>query len=348
MRTRASLPPPCPAGAHDGRPVSLLDPGPPDRVHLPAAERLARAVACGDLVVPAPGRGSTPARWATLARWGRDDLAFARLAEGHVDALAILDEAGARSRPGARYGVWAARSGGTGADLEDRPGPGGRLSGTVRFCSGAHRLDRALVVAQGPAGSRVVDLALDDPRIRPVPGTWRSHGMAASDSADVELAGVPVTDAQLLGPPGFYTARTGFWWGGGGVAAVWLGGAAGVCDDLRAALGGGDPDPHQLAGLGALHTAVAAADALLSRTAAQIDADPCVPHRDAVWTARAAAEHLCRTVLDAAPRLAGAATLTRDDRFADRLADLAVYSRQHHGDRDLADLGRAVLDGGGR
>ncbi|MET0190826.1 MAG: acyl-CoA dehydrogenase [Pseudonocardia sediminis] len=309
------------------------------------ASRFTRAARCGELDLPAPGRGATPRRWATLARWGRSDLAFARLAEGHTDALAILDEGGAVARPGARYGVWAARSGGTGADLGDGPRHGRRLFGTVRFCSGAHLLDRALVVAAGPGGSRVVDVALDDPRIRPVPGTWRSHGMAGSDSADVELDGVAVTDDQLLGPPGFYTDRPGFWWGGGGVAAVWLGGAAGVCDDVTTALRAGRPDPHQLAGLGAVHTAVATADALLARTARRIDADPGSPHRDDVWTARAAAEHLCRTVLDAAPRIAGAATLTRDDRFAGRLADLQVYSRQHHGDRDLAELGRAVLDG---
>ncbi|MBW0105834.1 acyl-CoA dehydrogenase [Pseudonocardia sp. KRD-291] len=306
---------------------------------------MTRAVARGELDLPRAGRGATPGRWATLARWGRDDLAFARLAEGHVDALAVLEEAGAAPRPGARYGVWAARSGGTGADLVDGPGDGRGLSGIVRFCSGAHLLDRALVVALGPGGSRIADIALDDPRVRPVPGTWRSHGMAASDSADVELDGLPVTDDQLLGPPGFYTGRTGFWWGGGGVAAVWLGGAAGVCDDLAAALGERDPDPHQLAGFGALHTALAATDALLSRTAERIDADPGSAHRDDVWTARAAAENVCRTVLDAAPRIAGAATLTRDHRFADRLTDLQVYSRQHHGDRDLADLGRALLDG---
>lgn len=337
------------AGRDDSAPDSLLDAGPPGPGTGPAADRFTTAARSGELEPPPPGRGATPRRWATLARWGRSDLAFARLAEGHSDALAILDEAGARARHGARYGVWAARSGGTGADLGDGPRRGRQLSGTVRFCSGAHLLDRALVVARGPGGSRIADVALDDPRIRPVPGTWRSHGMAASDSADVELDGVPVTDAQLLGAPGFYTGRPGFWWGGGGVAAVWLGGAAGVCDDVTAALRGSasdpDPDPHQLAGLGALHTALAATDALLLRTADRIDADPVSSHRDAVWAARASAEDLCRSVLDAAPRICGAATLTRDERFARRLADLQVYSRQHHGERDLAELGRAVLDG---
>jgi hypothetical protein len=301
---------------------TLLDPDPPG----PAPD-LAVAVR---RPLPRPGLGDTAGRWRALAAWGRADLVLARLAEGHTDALAILAEAGCAPVPGALYGVWAARSGGTGAELRD-----GSVHGLVRFCSGAHRLDRALVVADG----HVVDVDLRDPRVTPVEGTWNPAGMQASDSVDVVFTGVPAP--VTVGPRGFYTDRPGFWWGGGGVAAVWLGGAAGVVDDVRAAV---DPDPdhqdpHRLAHLGALHTAVAATDALLVRTADDIDADPAADHTTAVWTARAAAEHTARTVLDLAPRLAGATVLARHDRIGARLADLGVYVRQHHAERDLAALG---------
>lgn len=278
----------------------------------------------GALELPLPGRGRTAARWAVLAGWGRADLVLARLAEGHTDACAILAEAGAEPVPDTLYGVWAARSGGTGAELRD-----GHVHGTVRFCSGAHLLDRALVVTD----ETMVDVDLRDPRVRPVEGTWRPPGMAASDSVDVEFHGVPA--ATTVGPPGFYTERPGFWWGGAGVAAAWLGGAAGVLDDVR----GSAVDDHQLAHLGALHTAVAGTDALLARTADAIDADPAADHTTAVWTVRAAAEHTARTVLDLAPRLAGATALSRHERLGSRLADLGVYVRQHHGERDLAALG---------
>ena len=71
----------------------------------------------GELALPDPGGGDTVRRWATLARWGRQDLPLARLAEGHVDAVAILRELGARPHSDARYGVWAARPGGVGARL---------------------------------------------------------------------------------------------------------------------------------------------------------------------------------------------------------------------------------------
>ncbi|GAY08023.1 acyl-CoA dehydrogenase family protein [Pseudonocardia sp. N23] len=326
----------------------LLDRTPPPAASGPAGDppsavpQLRALLAEGTADLPAPGSGATPARWAALARWGRTDLSLARLGEGHADAVAILAEAGREPVPGATYGVWAARSGGTGAVLTGGPGSW-RLQGRVRFCSGAHGLDRALVVALTADGARVADVALDRAGVHRVPGTWETVGMARSDSVDVELDDVPVGDDALVGGPRWYTARPGFWHGGAGVAAVWLGGAAGVLDDLRTALLETDPDEHRLALFAELHAHLAACDALLSATASEIDDTPAAPHRDAAWTVRAAVELACRRVLDVAPRLAGVAALTRGGPLAGRLADLGVYVRQHHGERDLAALGAAVL-----
>ena len=61
--------------------------------------------------VPLPGSGQTWRRFRALALWAAENLSLGRLAEGHVDALAILDEAGMRPVSGAIYGVWAARTG---------------------------------------------------------------------------------------------------------------------------------------------------------------------------------------------------------------------------------------------
>lgn len=294
-----------------------------------------------ELTLPDPGRGDTVRRWAELAGWGRTDLSLARLAEGHVDAVAVLHELGGRPRPGAWYGVWAARPGGQGAELA-AGSRAWRLTGRVRFCSGARDLDRALVVAAAPDGMRLVDVALGHPRVRAVEGTWVAAGMQASDTLDVVFDGVEVPADDLVGPPGAYLSRPGFWWGGGGVAAVWLGGAAGVLDDVLDRMAGGDD--HRLAHVGALHAELQAVDALLVRTAEAIDADPTHGHRTAVWTARAATERACRSVLDRAPLAAGVSGLTGSPTLAARLADLQVYVRQHHGERDLAALGAAVAE----
>jgi hypothetical protein len=307
----------------------------------PPEQRLRRMQQAGSLELPFPGAGATLPRWERLLAWGRVELPLARLAEGHTDALAILAEAGAQPAPGALYGVWAARSGGTGAELIG--GPGHRiLRGTVRFCSGAHGLDRALVVAAAAEGSRIVELDLGRPGVRPVEGTWRAPGMRDSDTVDIELADLAVDETELVGTAGWYTERLGFWWGGAGVAAVWLGGALGVLDTLRRTLAP-TAEPFGLAHLGALHAGTEAARALLGATAAAVDAAPGRPHRTAVWTLRSAVERACRDVLDAVPRAAGVAALSRST-LGQQLADLGVYVRQHHGERDLAALGRAVLD----
>ena len=154
---------------------SLLTEPPPSRAPEPPATRLAAMLESDEVTLPAPGGGDTVARWAALARWGRADLPLGRLAEGHTDAVAILRELGARPHPHACYGVWAARPGGIGAELSGDPR---RLTGTVRFCSGARDLDRALVVAAAPEGMRLVDLALDQPGVHPVEGQLGRAGDA--------------------------------------------------------------------------------------------------------------------------------------------------------------------------
>jgi alkylation response protein AidB-like acyl-CoA dehydrogenase len=283
--------------------------------------------AAGELDLPLPGHGRTAARWAALAAFGRRDLALARLAEGHADAVAILAEAGRSPVPGALYGVWAAKSGGTGAALRD-----GTLTGTVRFCSGLSLLERALVAA----GDRLVEVDLADPRVGRHPDAWQAVGMDASDSGDVVFDGVPVDG--VLGPPGWYVTRPGFARGGAGVAAVWLGGAAGVFDGVRSYLRErGQADEHQLAHVGAMHTALSSTEAVLARAAegevAAVLAATC----------RAAAERTAVEVLERALKVTGPTPACRDRRFAQRIADLPVYVRQHHAERDLAALGRDVL-----
>jgi hypothetical protein len=298
----------------------------------------------GELSLPHPGDGDTTRRWATLTGWGRWDLPLARLAEGHVDAVAILRELGGRPHPGARYGVWAARPGGVGACLVGAARRR-RLTGTVRFCSGSRDLDRALVVATEGTEARttlLVDVALDRSKIRVDDKSWAALGMRASETFDVTFDDLPIADEDVVGPPGGYLERPGFWWGGGGVAAVWLGGAAGVLDDVLDVLG--SVDEHRLAHIGALHTELQAVDALLVRTAEAIDADPSHAHRTAVWTARAAAERVCRSVVDRAPVAAGVTGLVDSPTLSARLADLQIYVRQHHGERDLAALGSVVVD----
>ena len=73
-------------------PIGAPVPAPEDAAGRDAGRWLRRAVGAGSLDLPLPGSGLTWRRFATLAEVAAGDPVHARLAEGHVDALAILTE----------------------------------------------------------------------------------------------------------------------------------------------------------------------------------------------------------------------------------------------------------------
>ena len=331
---------------HQG--TSLLSPVADDRTARSpgsaVAAAFADAVESGRLDLPLPGGGRTRERWAALADLAGEDLSLARLAEGHADALAILAELGTGRPPGGtRWGVWAAQPPGPGLTAR-LAGDGWRLDGTKQYCSGARSLTHALVTAVAPDGSRLFTVSTQS--LAPVPGSWPATGMAASDTLDVELTDVP---AEPVGGPGDYTGRPGFAHGGAGVAACWYGGARGVGHTLLTAAAERDVGPHALAHLGAVDIALRTARSALDAAAAEIDADP-DDLRDGgrlrALRVRALVESVATEVMHRVGRALGAGPLSHDEAHSRRVADLTVYLRQHHAERDLAELGALVADRG--
>lgn len=294
--------------------------------------------------VPLPADGATEQRFAAFAEIGAADLAIARLAEGHLDAVAICAEAGCEEPPGLS-GVWASDPpfGRLTASAVDG---GWRLDGTKLWCSGGHLLDSALVTAHADDGYRLFIVPLDVARID-VRSTWNAVGMRDSDTVDVVFDGVIVERSAAVGDPGWYLDRRGFWIGGIGVAACWYGGALGALRSLHAAVERRVDDQHGLAHLGTADSLCAAMWALLRVAAGDVD-DGIDGHdlRGLAWRVRAAVEQLAPEVLRHAERGIGAGGLTGDPAMARRAADLPVYLRQHNAERDLEALGRLrVADG---
>jgi alkylation response protein AidB-like acyl-CoA dehydrogenase len=313
------------------------------------ARAFTAAVESGRLDLPLPGHGRTRVRWAALAGLAESDLSLARLAEGHADALAILDELGGPAPPaGSRWGVWAAMPPGPSLSAELRDGTWW-LDGTKQYCSGARVCTHVLVTAETSDGVRLFAAGTAADGVRPVPGTWPAVGMAGSDTLNVRFGHVP---AEPVGPPGGYVARPGFSHGGAGVAACWYGGARGVARPLLAAARQRDIGPHGFAHLGAVDIALRTAEAALEKAADEIDEDP-LDRKDAggrrALRVRALTEAVAAEVLTRVGRALGAGPLGHDGAHARQVADLTVYLRQHHAEKDLEQLGRLLAkEGGGR
>jgi alkylation response protein AidB-like acyl-CoA dehydrogenase len=303
-------------------------------------EAFRAAVESGRLDLPLPGSGRTRERWAAFADLAGEDLSLVRLAEGHADAVAILAELdGPPPLPGSRWGVWAAHPPGPKLDAY-LDGHGWRLRGTKRYCSGARVCTHALVTADGPDGRRLFVVAAG--AMAPVLGSWPAVGMAGSDTLDVDFGDVP---AQPVGAPGAYIERPGFAHGGVGVAACWYGGARAVGRTLLAAAQRRDVGPHALAHLGGVDIALRTVRTALAGAAAEIDADPADLKgggRLRALRVRALADPVAAEVMDRVGRALGAGPLCLDEAHSRRVADLTVYTRQHHAERSLAELGGMV------
>ncbi|MEU6847746.1 acyl-CoA dehydrogenase family protein [Streptomyces sp. NPDC046716] len=292
--------------------------------------------------VSLPGR-NTVSRLAALTALGERDLSLARLAEGHLDASAILQEIEqSLPEPGERWGVWAARPPDPVVRAE-RATNGWRVRGTKPFCSGARTCTHALLTAEAEDGYRLFAVPLSQRGVEPVEGTWPAVGMADSDSLDVTFADVP---ARPVGGVNAYLDRPGFLHGGVGVAACWLGGARAVAACLYERGAAGRLGDHAAAHLGAVDVALHAADTVLHQAGREIDADPDDTQgraRVRGLRVRALIEKVCTEVLEHVGRATGAGPLCHDERHARAVADLTVYVRQHHAEANLAELGRLAV-----
>lgn len=296
----------------------------------------------GRLELPLPASGRTAERWRHLTRLAEDNIVAARVAEAHCDAVAILHELGGKPPESVElWGVWAAE--GPDAVVTATIGPGGAvtLSGTKVWCSGAGFCTHALVTARLDNGQRgLFAVAVTDPSVKPLPSTWWNAGMAGSDTRPVQFTN---TQAVAVGDPGDYLNRPGFWHGAIGVAACWLGGARRVADPLYRCAASDSADAYSLAHLGAVDAALAAGDAILAAAALQVDSDPFDRAGVAQLLARrvrTVVEHAVDEAITRTGRALGPGPLCQDGRHAQRVADLSIYIRQSHAERDLAELGR--------
>jgi alkylation response protein AidB-like acyl-CoA dehydrogenase len=312
--------------------------------------------------VPLPTQGDTLTLWEVLASLGAVDLTVARVAEPHLDAHAILSEARRQGqvdegewrdrdvwRRGRLWQVYAAE----GAERlrASASGEGWLLDGVKPWCSLAGEASHALVTAwvdEERRGLFAVDLdslgveVAGADGVAGQAGTWAARGLRDVRSTGLTFRGVR---ALPVGAPQWYLVRSGFAWGGAGVAAIWYGATVALARRLRDAAERREPDQIALLHLGAVDTALMRARCVLSVAAGVAD-DPASDAAESSHVAglvRQVVADSAEEVLQRVGHALGPAPLTGEEDHARRVADLEVYLRQHHGERDLAVQGRQVL-----
>jgi alkylation response protein AidB-like acyl-CoA dehydrogenase len=315
-------------------------------------------------------QGDTVTLWEVLASLGAVDLTVARVVEPHVDALSILREARRENvipaeqwgrlwpewNAGRLWGVYAAEGAERLHAVPDDANDTWRLRGVKPWCSLADRASHALVTAWIDDSQRQlfavdmshagVDVSLGDQDSAGQSPQWASRGLEQVRSTAIRLDDVP---AVAIGGPQWYLDRPGFAWGGAGVAAIWYGAAVALARRLRDGSARRTPDQVALLHLGAVDTALTRARAVLL-AAAEVADDPATPRAEAELVAQRVRQVVADTVEEVLTRVGhalGPAPLTGEETHARRVADLTVYLRQHHAERDLVRHGQLALDSRG-
>lgn len=301
--------------------------------------RMQMLLAAGFADLPPPGNGHTLQRWRMLAEVAAADLALVKVFEGHTDAQAILHELGAsESHKSGLWAVWAAELPQARVTIVSRTHDQVRLRGRKAWCSGAAFVDHAVMtVWDEHEQAQLVALDMNQPGIRVTEDGWQAVGMAESASVEVVFDDAC---AQCIGDSGVYVSRPGFWQGAAGIAACWYGAGVAIARHVQRLL---RPQPHALAHLGALDTALGGMRLALHDCASWIDQHP---YDDAEYHARRLRAHIeegLDAVMRHAGRALGATPFCRDPHFARLMTDLPVFLRQSHAERDLQRLGELVM-----
>jgi alkylation response protein AidB-like acyl-CoA dehydrogenase len=296
--------------------------------------------------LPLPAAGSTLTRWRALAEVAGQNLSLAKMYEGHTDALAILAELGDQNVPGSTWGVWAAEAANVRVIITPAKDGTVLLDGLKPWCSGAQIVNHGLLTAwyADGRGPQLVRVHMNQNGVQVTSAAWQAIGMAESASVDVRFS---QANADLVGQVGSYLSRPGFWQGGAGIAACWYGGSLTLATTLQQALALTPSEargPFRLAALGKIDLALSSTAAVLQQAARWIDDNPLADACTVALRARLAAESCAGLVLDEAGRALGANAFCRDRHFARTAADLPVFVRQSHAERDFSALAERVVN----
>jgi alkylation response protein AidB-like acyl-CoA dehydrogenase len=305
--------------------------------------------------------GTAGALTELLAIVGWGDLSLARVYEGHLNALLLIQQFGdadqiqraaGDAERGLVFGVWNTE----GADglRITLNGNGLRLDGGKTFASGAGSIKRPLVTARDDAGGwQLILLEMERVPSSVDGGSWKTFGMRGSHSFAIDLSGAHIESWQLIGQDGDYYRQP--WFSGGAIrfCAAQLGGAAALLDlardELTARARAGDPLQRER--IGTMSSALASGFAMLETVAAladrsQFGGGPCTDDDRLlayVGLTRTTVERVCLEIIETVEQSLGASSLMTTHPAARIGADLRLYLRQPAPDAVLLDAADYLL-----
>lgn len=292
---------------------------------------------------------ATVAACTVLRRLGRADLSLARLYEGHMNAVRLIEVHGDASqiescraavRRGAVLGVWGA-DGAPPLTLERASG-GWRLRGAKRFASGLGIVSDALLTGSGAGEGPQLVLVPAGETARHRPGEWTASAMRASRSGGFDADGLDVGPDALIGGPGSLLVEPWFEGGIWRYCAAHVGGAEAVAGAVRDALerSGRLDHPVQRARLGRMLAAADAARCTVEAAAVTVEAAGRKPADVSRAVARAllareTTEAACTEILRLSERALGMAAHDGASRIDRVRRDLSLFLRQAAPDAKL-------------
>ncbi len=288
-----------------------------------------------------------------LRALGRANLSVARLFEGHMNAVILVDlysgentfrELADAIEAGVLFGVWGADEPADPLGFDRRKGAL-VLTGTKRFASGLGLVGQAVVSAATPEGQQLLLVPADEAE-RCDYGAWSMGGMRATQSGRYDFAGVEVGGGTLIGAPGDYQREPHFEGGIWRYCAAHLGGAEALYHAMLAQLADRRraDDPNQQRRIVASAIAIESTRLWLLRAAEEVEAPGAEAGKAALsLLAREATEDACRLVMENVERALGMAAQGEGSFIHRTIRDLRLFLCQAMPDAKRGKAAEALI-----
>ena len=290
--------------------------------------------------------------FAVLRLLGAADLSIARLYEGHVNAISLVQRYGdsqqlaalaARIAEGGLSAVWGANDA-NGLRIVD--GPVATLAGRKILASGAGFVTDPVVTATAGTDQRIVLLGLTMTEAVDLSG-WTAQGMRSTATGAIDLTGTVVTADNLIGGAGDFMRQPYFSGGAWRFCAAHVGATERLVDLFKAHLltTRRGEDPYQLQRLAQVIAAAKTArywveDAARRLSLDEMDAEHVVAFANLT---RMVTERSALDVMETVQRGVGLLSFIRPHPIERISRDLATYLRQPVPDLAMSDGARAFL-----